>query len=265
MPTPVIDGKRNFRSLEGTPVSGGRRVKPGVLYRSEALVNLSDRARASVEALGIRCVCDLRSPNEQAKHPLMWPGEQPKFLEVDVLPDARVAGEELIRGLLADKTGEAVRRLLIENAAAMPAAFSRSLRRIFDAIVDEEALPLLVACTAGKDRTGFVIAVILLALGASEETIVEDFVRTSEYIDQQWLFDALAAWVPELPEDPLTPKRLHEVSFLPDYVLTSLHVIKDQHGSYEEFLAEVCGLDGPRRQRLRELMTEPDDGSVGAT
>ncbi len=260
MPHTVIDGISNFRSLEGTPVAGGRRVKAGVLYRSEALVGLSEQARRDVEALGIQTVCDLRSPNEQAKHPLEWPGQQPKFLEVDVLPDARVAGAELIRELLVDQSGQAVRRLLNENAAEMPAAFGGSLRRIFDAVVDEEALPLLVGCTAGKDRTGFVIAVILLALGASEETIVEDFVLTGRYIDKNWLYDAMASWVPDLPAETLTPERLHELSVLPEYVLTSLNVIKQRHGSYEAFLVDVCGLDGPRRERLRELMTEPAGG-----
>ena len=41
----------------------------------------------------------------------------------------------------------------------------------------------------------------------------------------------------------------------------SLDVIKSRHGSHEAFLVDVCGLDGPRRQRLRRLMTEPADGS----
>lgn len=256
-PGSMIDGINNFRSLEGTPVARGRRVKPGVLYRSEALVGLSDKAKSDVEALRIRCVCDLRSANEQKKHPLVWPGEQPKLLEVEVLPDARVAGADLIRGLLTDRSGEAVRQLLVANAKDMPQAFAKSMRSLFEAVIDERALPLLVGCTAGKDRTGYVIAVILLALGASEETIVEDFVRTAHYIDKDWLYDALAAWVPDLPEETLSPERLHELSHLPEYVLTSLHVIRQEHGSYERFFEDVCGLDASRRERLRDLMTEP--------
>lgn len=257
MPGTTVDGIRNFRSLEGTPVAGGRRVRPGVLYRSEALVGLSEQAKADVERLGVRCVVDLRSRNEQEKHPLVWPGPQPRFLGVDVLPDARVAGAGLIRDLLADTSGEAVRSVLVANAQEMPRAFGASLLRLFDEVLDDDGLPVLVGCTAGKDRTGFVIAVVLLALGATEETIVADFVRTAEYIDKDWLYDAMADWVPDLPEMTITPERLHELAHLPEYVMASLDVIKAEHGSYDTFLEDVCGLDQKRRGQLRELMTEP--------
>ena len=73
-----------------------------------------------------------------------------------VLPDIRTTGHDLMQRLVADSTGQAVRQLLLENYAAMPAAFEPGLRDLIDSIVDERELPLLISCRAGQDRTGFV-------------------------------------------------------------------------------------------------------------
>jgi protein-tyrosine phosphatase len=254
VPTSRIPGIGNFRSLEGIPAAGGRRIRPGVLYRSEALVDLSAEASDVLAALGIRTLCDLRSPSEQARHPLRWPGRPPERLEVDVLPDARVAGEVLIHRILADTTGEVARETLLENARAMPAAFAGSVRRLFDAIVDHEAVPLLVACAAGKDRTGYVVTVILLALGASHDEIVREFMRSADHIDSARLHAEMVGWLDAPPAPALSVDALHEVGVRAEYVDAALDAILDEHGSHEAFLEVVGGLDETRTERLRDIL-----------
>src|SRR3546814_2414447 len=66
------------------------------------------------------------------------------------------------------------------NYAAMPEPFAPYIRPLFEAVADGQ-LPLLVHCTAGKDRTGLVVAVLLLALGVSREDVLADYGRSGSY------------------------------------------------------------------------------------
>jgi protein-tyrosine phosphatase len=252
----MIPAIANFRSLEGIATTDGRRVKPGVLYRSEALVDLTLEARDALASLRISTVCDLRSPPERARHPLDWPGTQPRFLEMETLPDVRVAGADLIHDILADTTGKVARQTLLSNSRAMPTAFARSMRRVFDTVVDQQGLPLLVSCVAGKDRTGYVISVILLALGASSGDIVAEFMRSAEYIDTGRLRAEMVEWLAEPLDEMVSVETLHSVGVLPEYVDAAFGTIVAEYGSYEAFLGEACGLNQPRLDKLRDLMLE---------
>ncbi|EHI13543.1 tyrosine-protein phosphatase [Mycolicibacterium thermoresistibile] len=246
----------NFRSLGGLPTTDGRRVKEGVLYRSENLTNLDEDARKHLAALNIRSVCDLRSAGEQQKHPLVWPGENPKSIPVKTLPDARVAGTELIHELMSDPSGERLARLLRENAADMPTAFQDSMKAIFDAIIDDEALPMLVMCVAGKDRTGFVVAIILAALDVEWDAIVADYLASKDHTDKYRLHQSLMEYIEEPPAELLSADTLLDVGNRAEYLKASFDTIDREHGSFENYLVEVCGLTPERRERLKELMLE---------
>lgn len=252
----LIPGIRNFRSLEGIPVLDGRRVKPGVIYRSEALIDLTPEGHRALDALGVRTVCDLRSPGEQAKDPLRWLGRQPRFLEVEAMPDVRFAGEDIIRQVLSDSTGEAARQILLHNSTQMPNTFANSIGKVFSSILHDDGLPLLVMCAIGKDRTGYVVSAILLALGASQDEILKEFMRSAEYIDIDRVHAAHVAWLTEPLEGMLTSEGLGAVSVLPDYIEAAFATIRSRYGSYDAFLREACGLDDMRLTKVRELLLE---------
>jgi protein-tyrosine phosphatase len=247
----------NFRCLEGVPCADRRRIRAGVLYRSEALVDLSPGARDALAALRIRTVCDLRSAGEVARHPDAWPGSPPHFLQLDTLPEARVAGADLIRDILADTSGDTARQIVRDNAGAMPPAFERSLRTIFDVLVDDAGVPMLINCVAGKDRTGFVVSVILLALGAPHDEILGEFMRSADAIDTARLHAEMVAWLTEPLPEMVTVETLHTVGVLPEYVDAAFATIVSTHGSLDAFLRDGCGLDDGRLARLRELVLEP--------
>ncbi|PWD41628.1 hypothetical protein ACN93_18420 [Gordonia paraffinivorans] len=181
-PRVVLDGVANFRSLGGLPTTDGRKVREGVLYRSESLAGLTDVGRQQLVELHIGSICDLRSPGEQQRDPIEWPeGTRPYQIPVAKLPDARVAGVELIRRVMADTSGEYIQEVLLGNAQEMPRAFGESMCGVFESLEDPERLPLLVACVAGKDRTGFVTALVLATLGVEWEAIVADYLRSTKY------------------------------------------------------------------------------------
>ncbi|PBC47570.1 tyrosine-protein phosphatase [Rhodococcus sp. ACPA1] len=256
MSSSSLSGVPNFRSLGGLPTTDGRQVKEGVLYRSETLAELDQTAQEQLAALGIRSVCDLRSDGERKLHPLIWPGDQPSLVPVETLPDTRVAGKDLIYRIMSDVEGEYLVGVLRGNAADMPGAFSNSMKVLYDSIVDDEQLPLLVKCVAGKDRTGFVIANILRALDVEWDAIVADYLASKEHIDKDRLHKSMMEYLDEPPGSVLSAERLVDLGSRPEYLEASFEAIDREFGSYEKYLVEICRLTPERRTRLKDLMLD---------
>ena len=149
----------NLRDLGGLATTDGRAVRPGRLFRSGYLSDLEVSGRATVDALGLRTIVDLRRPTEVAARP------HPD------LPACEVVGISV-----SDDDNEFT---VLANAMVDPDAeplgpdhitsYFRTLvtdrldryRPVFEVATDPDRLPLLFNCTAGKDRTGVVAAVLL--------------------------------------------------------------------------------------------------------
>ncbi|GAA1546725.1 protein-tyrosine phosphatase [Microbacterium ginsengiterrae] len=161
-----IPGTYNFREAARGALT------PGMLYRSDALHRLSPAGRRRIAELGIGTVIDLRSPF-----------------------DRRVGGRDRLRGTGAVRTsipidgasrrvdlktitlGEVYRLILDEHQHA--------LGRIIRAIADADD-PVLVHCTAGKDRTGLAIALVLEALEVDRRIILADYAASAPNLAGEW-------------------------------------------------------------------------------
>lgn len=166
-----LDGATNFRD------AGGLRTPRGPLpwrrrFRSENLARLSTRDWDVLEALGIRLVIDLRAPSEAA----MAPTRAPSFVELRPMPlaaplaGAEDATEAILTGRLSRVTPDDLivhyERLVKHHASVLHAAAD---------VLDTAPDPLIVHCTAGKDRTGLVVALWQLGAGADLTSVIEDF------------------------------------------------------------------------------------------
>ncbi len=254
-----FEGGNNFRELGGYPADEGKTVRWGQIYRGIPTGALSSGAdRAKLEALGLRLILDLRSEEEAKRYP-------------DLVPD----GARLVRlcALCADdgyeisfapgdierltegtdiKDGETAfvqlmyRKMLFGNKA---------FKELFRALEAGEA-PILFHCSAGKDRTGVAAMLILLALGASDETICADYAQTNVCRKEQ--VDALLAeHAEQVAADP--SKKLHYMGVAgvdPDTASYVLRTIREQCGSAENYLEQEYGLTPARLMRLRRMYLE---------
>ena len=174
-------GGNNFRELGGYSADEGKHVRWGQIYRGIPTGLLtSDADRKLLDSLGLRLILDLRSEQEAEKMP-------------DYVPDGarmvRICGLCLDDGKEVDFSPEDRERLLEgkpDEGRRMADAMYRQMlfgnkayKELFRALEAGET-PVLFHCSAGKDRTGVAAMLILLALGASDETIRQDFVRTNE-------------------------------------------------------------------------------------
>jgi len=167
-----MDALQNLRDVGGLPAAGGRTVRTGVLYRSDA-------PRAGDRPPGMtpwppRTVIDLRAPDEQ-------PGAHP--LEIG---GARVHRISLMRSASPARLAERAADPHLDDLGALyRAMLERAAGPLVEAVraVAVEPGPALVHCTAGKDRTGVVVAAALATVGVPREAIVADYLRTGEVLD----------------------------------------------------------------------------------
>jgi protein-tyrosine phosphatase len=256
-----LEGAPNFRDLGGYRTTDGRRVRHGAVYRSESLAHLTPRDLDTLRRIGVRLAADLRSALERSRNPSRWPeGSEPQVLHVDITVDMRAGNEALLALLREDPSEEGALRLMTTNYRNLPRAFAPSLASIFDALACEApSLPFVFHCTAGKDRTGFLAAMLLSALGVERDEIDRDYALTTERSDLSRLLRGSAEYIEtELghPPEPAMVEAL--VAARPHYLAAAFDAIDGEWGSVDAYLEAVGGLHAPRRDRLRDsLLSRP--------
>jgi protein-tyrosine phosphatase len=237
----LLDGASNFRDLGGYPTVDERVVRTGMVFRSGALHALTDADHQRLRALGVRVAVDLRPPEEQAAEPTNAP-----FLRIVRVPLMR--GERTSDPLaLANGDG-----YLRDRYAEIVLDRAPDIGTVFRWFAREDGLPAVIHCAAGKDRTGVVSAVLLLALGVDEPTVLDDYELTSEY--------AAATRVEEL-----TSKL--SGSGLPPAVIAGLlgtsrsaladaiALLRKEYGTVGDYLVGAAGLSPADLTTLRERLT----------
>lgn len=244
-----LHGAVNFRDLGGYRTADGRQVRWKTLYRSDSLAELTAADMETVAALGLRSLCDLRDHPERGRKPnRLQAGPTLKVHSIGFQPHG---GEQLVAGL----------KMRTMSAAGVEAAFREMYRRfpleqtaiyarVLDILLEPGALPALIHCTSGKDRTGFAAAVVLMALGVPRETILEDYLVTNRHRrDLSFLLGADTD-----PEVLATMKQAH-----PEYLAAAFNSIDEAWGSDQVFVRNGLGLAEQCQQRLRELLLEPGE------
>jgi protein-tyrosine phosphatase len=149
---PVLTAQMsNARDLGGTPLAGGGSVACGAIYRGPPLT-LSEEGCADAARLGLRTLLDLRMERERS-----------------LVPDASCVQAERVFAPLPIPYGLAAAdylNVLHETA---------SIALAFHAFGDPDAYPIYFHCTYGRDRTGVVGALLLLSLGASRASVMEEY------------------------------------------------------------------------------------------
>lgn len=232
----LIPGTYNSRDAAAT--AG---LNSGRLFRSDAPVAIGEQGRARLLTLGIRTAIDLRQPVERALDPADL-GE----LQATELP---ILG----RGLhIARDAGlaEIYRHLLTERGDQLTAVVRR--------LAAPGALPALVFCSAGKDRTGLVAALALGAAGADDDAIVHDYAQTERNMPGEFrralVARALSAGITE-------QQVATKVGSPPALMRETLTWLAELHGGIEAFL-RAHGMTPAELEALRDALRAP--GAVRA-
>lgn len=253
-----LTGALNARDLGGLPVAGGQ-VASGRVLRADALTGLTDQDRALLADRELGTVIDFRAPSEVELFgaDLLPDGAT---LESLPIPDVSADGAAALGPLIMAGDVDGVAALLGDGRAAqiMDDGYAALVRRpaartafaaALAALADTDTA-LLYHCQAGKDRTGWMTALVLSVLGADTAVITEDYLASNTFLAarNEALYTRLAdgGIDPELLR-PLTEQRA-------EYLARSFSVAVDDYGSMREYLRRGLGVDDARAARLRDRL-----------
>lgn len=174
-----VPGTLNFRAVFSFAAKGGR-VKPAQIYRSGAFDDIGLEGLRAMQALDVITSFDLRSESEKLRRPSPLL-DQEGFSVVSEPHDIR-SGD--LSALLAEPSATVQEAADVMRAiyARLPDEFSAVYQRYFRTLLATER-PIAVHCTAGKDRTGVVIAILLDLLGVARDDIFDDYLATNAVRD----------------------------------------------------------------------------------
>jgi protein-tyrosine phosphatase len=238
-----LAGASNFRDLGGYPGKDGRTVRWRQLFRSNHLGHLTEADIDVLRGLGLKSAFDLRGTAERAAavcaddaiavHSL--PVEPTVVSELQALLDA---GLPLSSIEAADAMRNSYRSYVRQNTPRFRALFAHLL---------EDRAPLVIHCTAGKDRTGFACALVLHALGVPDDQISQDYLLTNRYYRRDPSSGS------DLPEEVRLVLHSVEASFL----AASFEVIRADYGDLESYFREGLAVGPDERTALKACYLEP--------
>lgn len=235
----LIEGGRNFRDIGGYRTADGRTVRGDLLYRSGSLAGLTARGQQTLTRLKVTSIVDLRTTDERRRDMNNWLAASGQGYwardygfslgEMGTMfsqPENRTA--PAIRAMMA----QAYRRMAQEQAPAYRVLFARLV---------EGRGPVVVNCTAGKDRTGIAAALVLTALGVPYETVRQDFLLSNDAPGMNSLQSSLSGPLQSLPADAIRPL----IGVEGEYLDNAFDQLRHDYGSIEGFMQRELGV-GPR-------------------
>lgn len=222
-----LTGAPNARDVGGYRTSDGRTVRTGIAFRTDQLTNLTPADVAELGRLGVREVDDLRTVYERALAPDRLPaGARSNWYDMigaaplPELMSTLAGGTDLYRAFI--------------TAPGANQAVAAVLRDIVETGQNPEGGAVVFHCTAGKDRTGWVAAVLLTVLGVDRGTVTEDFLLSNHYRNAA-------------PGDGLAGVQREWLDSAFDQVQVS-------YGSFDRYVSEGLGLTAAEIEALKDRM-----------
>ncbi len=239
-----FEGCFNFRDIGGYEARDGRTVKWGKYYRAGRQDRMTQADLEQAKALGIRTQIDLRGPIEiedQGRGPLVDMGAD--YHNLQVIPE----GGSLRLSQLVGDTAISGRRYLgyLEFGPD-------TWLRMFNIFASSESAPIVIHCTAGKDRTGVSTAFLLSVLGVDRDIIEADYRFTNIDVERQVDF---VERTQGLPDDMDRATLMHHAGVPEDAITDFLDGLEAKHGGAVEYLRSI-GVSDDQMKQVQEIYLE---------
>jgi protein-tyrosine phosphatase len=237
-----LAGASNFRDLGGYAGKDGRTVRWRRIFRSNHLGHLTESDIAVLRGLGLKSAFDFRGAEERSTAQCAISEITVHSLPVEPTVVAALRARLANGRALSPSDGIEVMR---ESYVGYVRQNTQRYRSLFAHLLEDSA-PLVIHCTAGKDRTGFACALILHALGVSEDVISEDYLLTNRYYRR----DPSAS--NDLPDDVRQVLSSVQAPFL----AAAFEAVCADYGDLEQYFSEGLGLGRNERAALQARYLE---------
>lgn len=243
--TVPLDSVQNLRDMGGYFNNRNKMIRWGKVYRSGDISNLSYIDSLRLDKLGLKTVIDLRSTEEMARSPLALPG-----VNIIKMPLSAGSLTQLQPYLQSGRIrkGDAIvymQDLYLKFITENEESFAKAL----DVFLDEDNYPLLFNCTLGKDGVGFLAALLLSALSVPEETIMQDYLTSNDYIKTA-RYTHFARDLSLDAQESITVLLSANESFINPLLLR----IGKDHGSMNNYLETALNISDKDQDKLKDIL-----------
>ncbi|KAF2184319.1 hypothetical protein K469DRAFT_666745 [Zopfia rhizophila CBS 207.26] len=240
IPIPGIVNLRDI-GIDASPY-----IRPDLIFRSGGLNALSDSSKAQLkDELDIKLILDLRSDREIARSPdPVIEGVKNLHLTSTIVPSPINLEEFIVNG---GKDG------YVKMYGEILEIHKPSIRAALEWLRDE-GTPLLFHCTAGKDRTGVLAAVILGLAGTPNNIIAHNYALTRLAIEphREALTATLRMWHKDWSYDTPGMKEFSEVKA--SFMLGALGMVKQKYGGMEGYVKNRLGFSEEEVQKIKKVL-----------
>ena len=235
-----LAGTYNLRDTGGYRTIDDRTTRWRTFLRSDSLHRVPPLARTTLLSYGVRTVIDLRRSDELHVAPNVFANSSDVvYHHVSLLADSRPERKVAPRAL------PDIYRLILEQR-------QEQLRQTLATLAAPGGLPAIVHCTAGKDRTGLIVALLLGLVGVPAATIIEDYALSSQYLVGTYLEEARQRAANNgIPWEWFQ----HQVICPPEFMHTTLQYLDERHGGIVAYVQSI-GLRQEQYECLRHALVE---------
>ena len=228
-----LEGAYNIRDLGGYPTLDGRRTRWGSFLRADGLHALTVESQDALIDYGVRTVVDLRLTREVEPRPNVFAARpEVSYHRENVLGDDFLEAAFPDVGAVASRLGDIYTMVLDERQPV--------LRRVLGLLAGSGPSVAMYHCTAGKDRTGVVSALLLGLAGVPHETIAEDYALSARFLLDRYL-DLLATGEmrTERPLEEITWQTYRDEFCPQSAMLRVLRHLDDRYGGFEKYVRSI--------------------------
>lgn len=254
-----LEGTPNFRDLGGYETTDEQFVRWGLIYRSGVLTYLTPADLTYLAQTGIRVVCDFRTRQENEAAPEKWiPSAHVDKVSLPIGTETNKDGNATVQSMIAGHpTADQLRASMAKTYSNFAFSTAPQYAKLFTQL-EEDRVPLLYHCTAGKDRTGVFSAFLLLTLGVPEKTVLEDYSLTNKYLLDKPQSAAVQKMMTSTGTNTLATLTPEQRNILlaadPEYLRSTLRAIESKYGSFDNYRRQELHVSDDQATVLRSRL-----------
>jgi protein-tyrosine phosphatase len=249
-----LAGAANFRDIGAYQTTGGHKIKSHVIFRSGELSGLTASDQKVLGALRIRYEYDLRTDKEREQAPSRWGTNSPKVFAISVGEPRNADPSQTIANRVGELTDATkARQFMQETTARLAINGAPQIGEVMRRLAEGDE-PALIHCTAGKDRTGVTVAILMTLLQVPKDDVYREYMKSNDAIDQQF---ARAKARDTSGLLALPPAALRELMGTEQsYMEAVFHAIDAQYGSFDAYARNGLKIGAEQIQALRTRLLE---------
>ncbi len=240
-----VSGVANFRDIGGYPNDNSKSIRWGKVFRSGNLDRISKSGVDRLKGLGIHTIVDLRSDDERLLNP-----DKFRFAKVFVLPMKNAYSPEMEIRLQEGKCLRNDAIIYMQDLFSSYATdYDQEFAALFSHLSKAENYPVLIHCSNGNERTGYITAMLMSVLGVNEESVYEDYLFSNSCLDikkEAHFGEDLSVEA----QEALTVLMSAQKSFL-QY---GFEKIRQQNGSLDKYLQKKLNLSPRKREKIQRIL-----------